>query len=104
MDTTQYGVFNNNFQINLFVNATSSVSVPYFSQYIYQSIIATASPTGALLETTTQPLPVFYVFKQRLSDGIALDFGVISSIALALIPCVIVSFIIKEREQQLKHM
>ena len=28
----------------------------------------------------------------------------IAAIALALIPCVIISFIIKEREMQLKHM
>ena len=34
----------------------------------------------------------------------ARDFQFIVSIALALIPCVIISFIIKEREQQLKHM
>ena len=30
-----------NFQVNMFVNATSAMSVPYFSQYAYQSIIAT---------------------------------------------------------------
>ena len=39
-----------------------------------------------------------------MKDAQALDFGIITSIALALIPCVIISFIIKEREMQLKHM
>ena len=32
-----------NFQINLFTNATSTSSIPYFSQYIYQSIIASVA-------------------------------------------------------------
>ena len=52
----------------------------------------------------TAPFPVFFVFESRVASGQALDFGVIVSIALALIPCVIISFIIKEREMQLKHM
>ena len=81
----------------MFVNATSTVSVPYYSQYIYQSIIKTANPSADFM-TITYPLPTFYIFESRVSDGQALDFGIITSIALALIPCVIISFIIKERE------
>jgi len=52
----------------------------------------------------TAPFPVFYVFRSKVAATQALDFAVFISIALALIPCVIISFIIKEREQQLKHM
>jgi len=44
------------------------------------------------------------VFKQRATSSLAFDFTFIVAIALALIPCVIISFIIKEREKQLKHM
>ena len=94
---------NFNFQINMFVNATSAVSVPYYSQYIYQSIIATVAP-GKQFQTITAPFPTFEIFESRAEDAQALDFGVIVAIALALIPCVIISFIIKEREMQLKHM
>ena len=70
---------------------------------MYQSIIATVSD-GKQFNTVTAPFPAFQVFKSRVADGSALDFGVIVSIALALIPCVIISFVIKEREMQLKHM
>lgn len=52
----------------------------------------------------TAPFPVFFVFESRVASTQALDFGSIVSLALALIPCVIISFVIKEREQQLKHM
>lgn len=44
------------------------------------------------------------MFESRVASGQALDFGVLVAIACALIPCVIISFIIKERELQLKHM
>ena len=94
---------NNEFQINMFVNATSQQSVPYFSQYMYESILTNVNP-DATFNVQTSPFPAFYVFESRAASGQALDFGFIVSIALALIPCVIISFIIKEREQQVKHM
>lgn len=50
------------------------------------------------------PFPSFQVFKNAVDQGQAIDFAVILSIALALIPCVIIAYIIKERVQQLKHM
>lgn len=86
----------------MFVNATSQVSVPYFHQYMYQSILKNA--VGAEFTVQTSPFPIFFVFSSRVDSGQAIDFAIITSIALALIPCVIISFIIKEREQQLKHM
>ena len=85
------------YQINVFVNATSQVSIPYFHQYMYESILSNAKP-GLKFETTTAPFPIFFVFASRVASGQAIDFAVLVSIALALIPCVIISFIIKERE------
>jgi len=52
----------------MFVNATSAMSVPYYSQYIYQAIIKTAKPTADFM-TVTSPLPTFYIFESRVSDG-----------------------------------
>jgi hypothetical protein len=87
---------NYDFQINMFVNATSEVSVPYFSQYMYESIF-TSVRSDIQFNVVTAPFPVFYVFKSKVAATQALDFAVFVSIALALIPCVIISFIIKER-------
>lgn len=70
---------------------------------MYQSILANVD-SDIKFNVQTAPFPVFYVFSSRVASGQALDFSSIVSIALALIPCVIVSFIIKEREQQVKHM
>jgi ATP-binding cassette subfamily A (ABC1) protein 3 len=47
---------------------------------------------------------VFYVFKEREKAGNAFDFAFMVAIGLSLIPTVIVSFILKEREENLKHM
>lgn len=54
-----------NFEVNLLVNATSTVSVPYYSQYIYQSIIKTAKKEADFM-TITSPLPTFHVFDSRV--------------------------------------
>jgi len=35
---------NYDFQVNMFLNSTSSQAVPYFSQFIYQSILSTVKP------------------------------------------------------------
>ena len=52
---------NLDFQVNMFVNATSAMSVPYFSQYIYQSILKTAKPEIEF-NVSTVPFPIMYVF------------------------------------------
>lgn len=82
----------------MFVNATSSTSIPYFQQYMYQSILKNVNK-DVEFEVKTVPFPVFYVFESRVDSTQSIDFGVLVSIALALIPCVIISFIIKEREK-----
>lgn len=65
---------------------------------MYQSILTNVNP-DITFNVQTSPFPAFFVFESRAASGQALDFGFIVSIALALIPCVIISFIIKEREQ-----
>lgn len=35
---------NNDFQVNMFLNTTSNQVVPYFSQFVYQSILSTVKP------------------------------------------------------------
>ena len=74
---------------------------------MYDSILTTVGQEKSKtikLNTVTAPFPIFYVFESRVASAQALDFSSIVSIALALIPCVIISLIIKERENQLKHM
>ena len=58
----------NNFQINMFVNATSQVSVPYFAQYIYESIFKTVTP-GIKFNVVTAPFPTFYLFESRSASS-----------------------------------
>lgn len=53
---------------------------------------------------TTVPYPTLFVLKQRGSATIAFDFSYMVTIAIALIPCVMIAFIVKEREESLKHM
>ena len=56
-----------------------------------------------IFDVTTTPIPVYYSFIQREQTAKTFDYVFMLSIALALIPCVVVSFILSERENQLKH-
>ena len=72
---------------------------------MYQSILKTATDNSSFkFNVKTTPYPVFYVFESYLAGTQAIDFGVIAVIALSLIPCSIIAYIIKERNMQLKHM
>jgi len=50
------------------------------------------------------PFPVFFVFATRLDQSVTFSYAFLVAIAIALIPCTMVSYILREREQQLKHM
>jgi ATP-binding cassette subfamily A (ABC1) protein 3 len=91
--------------VNTQLNLTSQDVMALYPQFIYESILKTATnDSDFTFAVTTQPFPVFYVFKQREQAGNAIDFAFMVGIGLSLIPTVIVSFILKEREDNLKHM
>lgn len=58
----------NQYQFNLFVNATSQASVPYFSQYMYESILSNAK-SSISFTVKTSPFPIFFVFESRVASG-----------------------------------
>ena len=71
---------------------------------MYTSILRSALGDPEFeFDVTTAPFPVFYAFKQREEAAKSFDYVFMLSIALALIPCVVISFILNEREKQLKH-
>ena len=72
---------------------------------MYESILKTAlDDSDFKFEVNTVPFPVFWIFSSRLDQAITFDYAFLVAIAIALIPCTMVSYILKERENQLKHM
>ena len=72
---------------------------------MYKALLASALDEPDLqFDITTAPFPIFYQFKQREQAAQSFDFAFMVSIGLALIPCVMVSYILNERENQLKHI
>ena len=86
------------------MNITSQDVEALFPQYMYQAVLSAVIDTPITYDVTTQPFPIFYAFKQREEAAQSFDFAFMVSIGLALIPCVMVSYILQERELQLKHM
>jgi ATP-binding cassette subfamily A (ABC1) protein 3 len=67
---------------------------------MYESILKTATDnTDFVFNVETVPLATMYVFKERSGAGNAFDFTFMVAIGLALIPTVMISFILKEREE-----
>ena len=93
------------YQFNTYLNTTSQDVTAYYPQFMYESIFKTALDEPDFEFTVnTVPFPIFYVFSSRIAQAESFDYCGFIGIALALIPCTMVSYILKEREQQLKHM
>ena len=93
------------YSVNCFMNLTSQDAAGFIPQYMYESVLRTATNNPNFSFTTiTTPYPVLYVLKQRGNATVAFDFAYMVTIAIALIPCVMIAFILKEREDSLKHM
>ena len=75
-----------------------------YPQFMYQAIlrVATQDP-NFVYDVTSVPYPVYQKFKDIEEAASAYDFVFMVAIALALIPCTMVQFILNEREQHLKH-
>ena len=83
---------------------TSQDVTAMFPQYMYQAIlrVATDDPDFTF-DVTSTPYPIYQAFKDIEEAASAYDFVFMTAIALALIPCVMVQFILMERELQVKH-
>jgi len=94
----------NLYQIVNYLNVTSQDVTAMFPQYMYQAIlrVATDDPTFNF-DVTSTPYPIYQAFKDIEEAASAYDFVFMTAIALALIPCVMVQFILQERELNLKH-
>ena len=72
----------------------------YYPQFMYQSILKTALDKPDFeFNVNTQPFPVFWVFQSRSDQTIAFNYAIDVAFAIALIPCVMVSYILNEREK-----
>ena len=75
-----------------------------YPQYMYTAImrVATGDPDFNFAVNTVS-MPIYQIFRDYEEAAQAYDFVFMTAIAIALIPCVMVQFILKERELQLKH-
>ena len=71
---------------------------------MYTSILRTATnDPNFIFDITSTPFPIPQMYKDLETAAKTYDYVFMSAIALALIPCVMIQFIVNEREQQLRH-
>ena len=71
---------------------------------MYQAILRVALDDPDMnFDVTSTPFPIYYQFRLIEMATRSYDYALMIVIALALIPCVMIQFILQERETQLKH-
>lgn len=76
-----------------------------YPHYLYQAILRTAlKKPNFKFDLTTTPYPVTQKLKNRAASASGIFIGFIVSIAFALIPAVVITNILNEREKNLKQM
>ena len=71
---------------------------------MYTAILRTATnDPNFIFDITSTPFPIYQKFFYYETAGRYFDYVFMVAIALALIPCVMIQFILNERELQLKH-
>lgn len=71
---------------------------------MYQAILRVAFDDPSMnFDVTSTPYPIYQKFKDLEEAASAYDYVFMTAIALALIPCVMIQFILQERELALKH-
>ena len=71
---------------------------------MYTAILRTAiGDPNFIFDITSTPFPIYQKFKDYEIAGKYYDYVFMVAIALALIPCIMMQFIVNERELQLKH-
>ena len=66
---------------------------------MYTAILRTAiKDPNFIFDITSAPFPIYQKFKDYETAGEYYDYVFMVSIALALIPCIVIQFILNERE------
>jgi hypothetical protein len=84
------------------LNLTSSMVTAYYPQYMYESILKTTVDVD--LNLNTVPFPTMYQLQLRSSSQNAFGYAGYVGFAFCFMPCAIVSFIVLERVENLRHM
>ena len=89
----------------VFVYVTYLDSAAFFPLFMYVSILASARGDPSFnFSVTTVPYPLLSVLQSRRGQGNSVIFNFYLAIGISLIPCAMISYILKEREENLKHM
>ena len=96
----KYHVYN----IISYLNVTSQDVTGLFPQYMYSAILKTATNDPNFhFHVTSVPFPIYQKYKDLEAAATSYDYVFMAAISIALIPCVMIQFILNERELQLKH-
>ncbi len=86
------------------MNLTSQDVTAAYPQYLYEAILKKAlGRPNFKFRLTTTPYPITEKLRQRSAQAGGIFTSFVVSIGFALIPSMVVSFILNEREKNLKH-
>ena len=96
---------NHEYKFVTYVNLTSPAGVTTFPQFMYESILKTATQDPEFEFTTrSSPYPPTYEMKRRIATSDAGSIIFFSAIAYSIVITVTISYLVVERVSQLKHV
>lgn len=93
---------NQQYEFATMMNITSAMVTAYYPQFMYESILKSAVNVDMNLNTV--PFPTMYQLSLRSSSQNAFGYGAYVGFAFCFMPCAIISFIVMERVENLRHM
>jgi ATP-binding cassette, subfamily A (ABC1), member 3 len=92
------------FRSAVFINITSQDVSAAYPQFLYEAILKRAlGRPNFKFRVTTTPYPITEKLRQRSASAGGIFTSFVVSIGFALIPATVISFILNEREKNLKH-
>jgi len=91
----QANTITNQYQFVNYINVTSQDVTGLYPQYMYQAILRVAFDDPNMnFDVTSTPFPIYQKFKDLEEAASAYDYVFMTAIALALIPCVMIQFVL----------
>ena len=82
------------------MNITSQDVTALYPQFMYTALLRAATGNEDLeFNVINAPFPIYQMFKDKEEAAKAVNFTFMVAVALALIPCAMIQFVLNEREK-----
>lgn len=94
---------NHQYEVVVFYNSTGYQAIPTYFNVLAQGIIKEATGVTAHMDVYNHPLPLTHKQEGLVKSAGAFYAAMIFCVGMAFIPTGLITFVVKERENSVKH-